>query len=798
MKTTNRQFMDIFCAGKYRHPVKKVVAKLALGAALAVVACGSPSETDLGKEERVDSTNQNVNGWNGAAWNGLSWNGAAWNGLGWNGLSWNGLGWNGLSWNGIAWNGLSWNGAAWNGLGWNGSAWDGYNWNGIAGQNSPTFTTLHDWVNHSDADGDGSLRGCLGAGQCLNNNCGATPWYECCSGSVGTNGCIGGTASNWKRWELSAGTWTFNDRCNSTSRMNETTDDMEARVTALAYWVSCACPSTVRIPFNDTHGRGSYSFDGGLGLAPTWCGTAASCSATGCRYETVPESERQLVSACLMSRVNTKGQHFPMSLQGGSVGLTVNEYITHNQGTPGSIFFGNLWSNEATYWDATTPSAGVYNWSTGQYDSHGGYWYNTQKFVCTMQESDVSFHNEAIVGRDCEMDGCDHMSFLGDCRANQKRKGLDSALDSYRRPQRPVPSDTVVGVSQGGMFANSGTTQASYRGLRYQQIMIQEPAVMDFESYIISTPLATDQSWVRWRAGSPIPFQTFPCPNDASGNPTCWRGTNLWPGKLFGLTNTQAVEGVLTGNHTDWVMASDPDEPMSLAIRYSRAAGNGQLRLWVNNSSARQAGWTQVHGSGASYTRALFPATGSWDTYGTAYVYPVYLQDTISSDSPRADGNGAVVTYDTLRFWASGDTTALADSPHLDMAYFFGGPPPSTANCTTARGGCFVYIGPNESWSVPNGTEKHYLTPFLPPGTYTFQFNSMVGGADLYLRVSDPLPPASPLTATTGSWSCRSSTALSNINRSCSVTLGGRGGYIDVMARGVVSGTSSFTFFGRN
>src|SRR5262249_53988404 len=145
----------------------------------------------------------------------------------WNGEIWNGEIWNGEIWNGEIWNGLGWDqhalaGPGWYGLGWhnNSQSWDANAWGGTTTAqdctvtpNNNSCTTLHNWVNHLDFDGNG----------------------------------IPGEAN-----------------------------DRQMAVKALAYWVSCACASNVAIPFSDTHGLLSTTLYGGLGLAPNWCGSSAS------------------------------------------------------------------------------------------------------------------------------------------------------------------------------------------------------------------------------------------------------------------------------------------------------------------------------------------------------------------------------------------------------------------------------------------------------------------------------------------------------------------------------------------
>ena len=755
---------------------------MAIGAALLVLGCGEPEQVPEAVSQEKPLAG--AGGWNGLAWNGLAWNGSAWNGLAWNGSAWNGLGWNGLAWNGIGWNGLAWNGSAWNGLAWNGSAWNGLAWNGISGQNSPTFTTLHDWLNHTDADGDGSLKGCLGGGQCSAAGCASTAWYECCSGGVSASGCTGtAPASNWKHWEYNTFTgWTFYDQCNNTKTMNETVDDLTARVDALGYWVSCACPDSVSIDFADTHNRlPARTFRGALGLAPTWCGTASSCSSTGCANVQVPTSEQQLVSACLMARVNTKGTHFPLSLATSTLPTTLDEMITHRQSEPSSVFFGNLWAPQNAWaWDGTTPAS-----SDG--GTSGGFWVNTQKFVCSYK-TDTAALNLNVVGRNCEVDGCGHITDLGNCVAQRKRLNTTSSSPQYLWPQQPRGNEPVTAGGVNVIATNPGP---HYRGLTYPLLFVMEPAIMDFESALLAAP-ATGPVWTQWMTGSPSSGQLATCALDDNGQYSCWNGKGDWSGiwgKVAGLDYYQTIQGVLTGNRANGVLAGDPNEPMTVGIRYSRGAGAGRLRVWLNNTTPMADGWTQVQGTGSSYSKVLFPSTGSFDDFSTAYVYPVYMQDTIYQSSGRVDQNGAVVSYDTARIKVQGDTYFQSDAPHLDMAYFFPGAPPPTADCTNAAGGCWLYAGWNKPVSVPQSGSFTFQTPPLPPGTYTFQLTNVTSDADLYVRALLPVSLSQKDCVSAG---------FGTANESCTINLSDKGGVINVMVYGYGAGNSTATLTSRN
>ena len=207
------------------------------------------------------------------------------------------------------------------------------------------------------------------------------------------------------------------------------------------------------------------------------------CAVVGCKDVVVPESEQQLVSACLMTRVNTRGIHFPLSLTGPGIGATANELISHRQLLPASAFFGNLWKSPHYSQDATT-AEGTFPGNEG---TAGGQWKNSEKFVCNFSSS-IGFNTTGMIvlGRECEANGCDHVSYLGGCMSNRKRKVTDPGSASYQQPAAPTVNDSTVA---GGMYTSTLTYNAAYRGLTYSPIYVAEPAVMDFESGLSGPPL---------------------------------------------------------------------------------------------------------------------------------------------------------------------------------------------------------------------------------------------------------------------------------------------------------------------
>ena len=94
----------------------------------------------------------------------------------------------------------------------------------------------------------------------------------------------------------------------------------------IEYLVRCALPSTRRI--TKVSSGITYTFAGGMGLAPEW---EASACGVGCQ---------ELVSACMMAHVNTKGQHIGLWMVGPSPALGWG-YTSDYPYQEGS-FFGNI------------------------------------------------------------------------------------------------------------------------------------------------------------------------------------------------------------------------------------------------------------------------------------------------------------------------------------------------------------------------------------------------------------------------------------------------------------------------
>jgi hypothetical protein len=216
----------------------------------------------------------------------------------------------------------------------------------------------------------------------------------------------------------------------------------------------------------------------------------------------------------------------------------------------------------------------------------------------------------------------------------------------------------------------------------------------------------------------------------------------------------------------------------------------GLLNIWVNNNQPQTSGWTAVLGSQSPYNKPLFPPTYSATQYATAYIYPIYMQDSITSVPGATDMTPGLTEYDTLRVWMNGTTGSASDAPNLDAAYFFPGPPPADANCQ-GPGGCFVYAGANyggtpTTVSVAQNQQWTYTTPKMPGGTYTFTMSpNSTSDADLYVKIN-----GSP---TLNSFDCRPYYGQGQ-KETCTVTIP-NGATVGVMINGYSAGTSAVSFF---
>ncbi|MFL5343971.1 MAG: hypothetical protein ACJ8AT_04225 [Hyalangium sp.] len=122
----------------------------------------------------------------------------------------------------------------------------------------------------------------------------------------------------------------------------------------MRYVVRCAVPAEQTRSYADPQTGVSYTWSGGLGLAPDWAGGAPA--------NTV---EQQVITACLLAHVNRYGLTIPISVLGRDAGGAVIPYTSQELGkfnVREACFFGNLFTNEGLFFgvDRTIKSHKTY------------------------------------------------------------------------------------------------------------------------------------------------------------------------------------------------------------------------------------------------------------------------------------------------------------------------------------------------------------------------------------------------------------------------------------------------------
>jgi hypothetical protein len=102
----------------------------------------------------------------------------------------------------------------------------------------------------------------------------------------------------------------------------------------VSYLVSCALPDGDSVTYQ-IRGQ-TYTFAGDLGVAPQW------------KHERCDGSCQRWVSACMLARVNAKGEHVEISMRGENPGLALEKgerrEFTHLEGA----YWGNLFTRDQT------------------------------------------------------------------------------------------------------------------------------------------------------------------------------------------------------------------------------------------------------------------------------------------------------------------------------------------------------------------------------------------------------------------------------------------------------------------
>jgi len=129
------------------------------------------------------------------------------------------------------------------------------------------------------------------------------------------------------------------------------------------YLVSCALPTNHSVSYTWTDSTGMVHTEinpGGLGLAPGW--------------ETKPatQTDKEVISACLGARTNSKGIPVPLSLRGKSIsGLSVSASERSSYTYGEGAFWGNIFNGSSPYLYSCSRVAFSYGASTSQYLAQG-------------------------------------------------------------------------------------------------------------------------------------------------------------------------------------------------------------------------------------------------------------------------------------------------------------------------------------------------------------------------------------------------------------------------------------------
>jgi hypothetical protein len=130
-----------------------------------------------------------------------------------------------------------------------------------------------------------------------------------------------------------------------------------------SYLISCALPAGHSVTFSWTDSTGTVHTQvnpGGLGLAPDWENGAAT------------EDDKEIVSACLGARTNSKGLHVPISMRAKDVAALAVSSVERDAYTYGEgSFWGNLFDGDHPYLYSCSRAPLSAGTATSQYLSQG-------------------------------------------------------------------------------------------------------------------------------------------------------------------------------------------------------------------------------------------------------------------------------------------------------------------------------------------------------------------------------------------------------------------------------------------
>src|SRR5882724_147480 len=178
------------------------------------------------------------------------------------------------------------------------------------------------------------------------------------------------------------------------------------------YLISCALGSSHSVTYTWTDSAGTTHTEinpGGLGLAPSWETAAPS------------QDAKEVVSACLMARTNSKGIPVPLSLRGeNTTGLTVSASERSSYTYGEGAFWGNLFNGTnppyAYSCSRVAFNAGV---STSQYLAQGRTCTTSACGIITpvgaCYKSDIATTGQACYERDGAKD------WVSNCNSQDKK-----------------------------------------------------------------------------------------------------------------------------------------------------------------------------------------------------------------------------------------------------------------------------------------------------------------------------------------------------------------------------------------
>jgi hypothetical protein len=102
--------------------------------------------------------------------------------------------------------------------------------------------------------------------------------------------------------------------------------------TFVSYLVGCALPADDSVSY--VVDGTTYTFEGDIGLAPEW--KTRACGQDCQRW----------ISACLLSRLNKKGEHVRISMRGEHKALKVERFELRDMTEREAAYFGNLFAGE--------------------------------------------------------------------------------------------------------------------------------------------------------------------------------------------------------------------------------------------------------------------------------------------------------------------------------------------------------------------------------------------------------------------------------------------------------------------